>query len=75
MYKLRVIKLFYKVVSDDAPQALSYLANKSCAAYDSQHHASIRTSVKALLATEVPSYGKLYARTTPAANLRLFVVK
>ena len=34
MYKLRVIKLFYKVYSDDAPHALSYLVNKSCAAYD-----------------------------------------
>ena len=46
MYKLRVIKLFYKVFSDDAPHALSYLVNKSCAAYDlrrrtgSQFHAS-----------------------------------
>ena len=34
MYKLRVIKLFYKVYSDDAPHALSYLVNKSCAAYN-----------------------------------------
>ena len=34
MYKLRVIKLFYKVYSDDAPHALSYLVNRSCAAYD-----------------------------------------
>ena len=34
MYKLRVIKLFYKVFSDDVPRALSYLEHKSCAAYD-----------------------------------------
>ena len=34
MYKPRVIKLFYKVFSDEAPPALFYLVNKYCAAYD-----------------------------------------
>jgi len=34
LYKLRLIKLFYKVFSGEAPAALSYLVNKPCAAYD-----------------------------------------
>ena len=37
----------------------------------SQDHASTRTSLKTLLATEVPSYGTLHARTTPAANCKV----
>ena len=34
LHKLRLIKLFYKVFSSEAPAALSYLVNKPCAAYD-----------------------------------------
>ena len=75
MYKLRVIKLFYKVFSDEAPPALSYLVNKSCAAYDLRRSNRITVPrfnsffLKTLLAIEVPSYGTLSARTTLAPNL------
>jgi len=34
LYKLRLIKLFYKVFSGEAPAALSYLVNNPSAAYD-----------------------------------------
>jgi len=34
LYKLRLIKLFYRVFSGEAPAALSYLVNKPCVAYD-----------------------------------------
>jgi len=34
LYKLRLIKLFYRVFSGETPAALSYLVNKPCAAYD-----------------------------------------
>ena len=34
LYKLRLIKLFYKVFSGEAPAALSDLVSKPCVAYD-----------------------------------------
>ena len=73
MYKLRVIKLLYKVYSDDALHALSYLVNKSCAAYDLRR--SNRITVTRFNSHFLQNSITRIARTTPVANLRLFIVK
>ena len=66
LYKLRLIKLFYKLFSAEAPAALSYLVNKPCAAYDFRRSNRITVPhfnsyfLKTQLAIEVPFYGMLF---------------
>jgi len=80
LYKLRLIKLFYKVFSGEAPTALSYLLNKPCAAYDFRRSNKITVPhfnsyfLKTQLAREVPFYGMLFLHILQAPNLRLFTI-
>lgn len=81
LYKLRLIKLFDRVVNGEAPAALPHLADKACVTYSFRRSNNITVPrfnsnfvLKIQLATEVPSYETPFLHSIRAPNFRISMV-